>query len=521
MKRLMLALLMVLGVSGVSPIAWGQPLSIDFDNPTPPGFPEDLLEGVFQGVDWGTGQWRWEGPFPTDPTNHIFFSSLEGTSRAFTFSPGPRILDRVDVVDIWSGSGGVVTFSDDRGQTVSQTVSPGERQTVITGWTQGSTTVTVGYTLGWLFNLDNVVHAPTGPPPPQQTLTITKAGAGQGTITSAPAGIDCGAVCLAEFAENTQVTLTARPEPASIFDGWSGDADCVDGIVTMSVPVQCVATFALGSAGIGIDGMALRFFGNGVDAPDRDRVKIRIDDPTTANDPPFPVDVGAGDFTIEFWMNAIASENTAQAVACGSNIAWINGNIIVDRDRFLQDRKFGLSIAGGTLVFGVSGDGTGDLTICGIINVLDGAWHHVAIQRRRTDGLMQLFVDGTLDAEAIGPDGDISYPNDGVPGAFCGGPCVNSDPFLVIGAEKHDAGADFPSYSGFFDEMRISDVLRYAGSFVRPSSPFTPDANAVALYDFNEGAGDVIRDARPLGDGRDGVLRVGGSPVGPVRAVAP
>ena len=70
-----------------------------------------------------------------------------------------------------------------------------------------------------------------------------------------------------------------------------------------------------------------------------------------------------------------------------------------------------------------------------------------------------------------GPDGDISYPDDGVPGNFCGGPCNNSDPFLVIGAEKHDAGAAYPSYRGRFDELRVSSVLRYAANFPRPRSP--------------------------------------------------
>ena len=41
---------------------------------------------------------------------------------------------------------------------------------------------------------------------------------------------------------------------------------------------------------------SIRFFGNGVAAPDLDRVKISIDAPHK------PVDVGTGDFTIEWWM---------------------------------------------------------------------------------------------------------------------------------------------------------------------------------------------------------------------------
>jgi len=262
-------------------------------------------------------------------------------------------------------------------------------------------------------------------------------------------------------------------------------------------------------------GFSLRFFGNGVN--DIDRVKIQIDDPTNNNPGP-PADVGATDFTIEFWMRANASENPAPAVSCGSTYGWITGNIVFDRDRFAQGRAFGISIGNGRFAFGINGDGTGTTTICGTTNVLDGQWHHVAVQRRRSDGWMWLFVDGNLGAQADGPDGDVSYPDDGVPGNFCGGPCTNSDPYLVIGAEKHDVGpASYPPYSGWVDEVRLSNTLRYAGNFTRPTQPFTPDANTVGLYHLDEGAGDVITDTSGAPGGpSNGVRRFGGSPAGPV-----
>lgn len=93
----------------------------------------------------------------------------------------------------------------------------------------------------------------------------------------------------------------------------------------------------------GPGGYALQFCGTGAD--DVDRVKVPIDDPAT-DDPGPPVDVGAEDFTIEWWMRAERSDNTAGPVECGSgNYNWIYGNIIIDRDRYLQDRKFGVSLA--------------------------------------------------------------------------------------------------------------------------------------------------------------------------------
>jgi hypothetical protein len=260
---------------------------------------------------------------------------------------------------------------------------------------------------------------------------------------------------------------------------------------------------------------SLRFYGHGVG--DIDRVKIRIDDPSNTLPGP-PADIGAEDFTIEFRLKSLPGDNQTSAIGCGVGIDWIYGNIIIDRDRYNQDRKFGVSIADGRLAFGMSGDGTGDYTICGTIDVRDGSWHHVAVERRRSDGWMWLFVDGTLEAQIDGPDGDVSYPDDGVPGDYCGGPCVNSDPYLVIAAEKHDAGEAYPSFSGWLDEIRLSNVLRYSTSFVPPGTPFVSDANTVALYPLNEGTGTVAGDSSGASGGPShGTIRFGGSPPpGPV-----
>jgi|GEM_PF-918409 len=73
-------------------------------------------------------------------------------------------------------------------------------------------------------------------------LTIDKRGNGSGTITSSPAGINCGTICSGEF---TTSTLTVVPFPGSIFSGWSGDPDCIDGSVTMTSARSCVARFDL------------------------------------------------------------------------------------------------------------------------------------------------------------------------------------------------------------------------------------------------------------------------------------
>ncbi len=74
-------------------------------------------------------------------------------------------------------------------------------------------------------------------------ITVNKAGNGDGTVTSNPAGIDCGATCSAEFTELSMVELTAVPDAVSTFIGFTGDAGCADGMVTMDDSKTCTATF--------------------------------------------------------------------------------------------------------------------------------------------------------------------------------------------------------------------------------------------------------------------------------------
>jgi DNA-binding beta-propeller fold protein YncE len=57
-------------------------------------------------------------------------------------------------------------------------------------------------------------------PIPQQTLTVETSG--EGTITSAPAGIDCGATCSEHFDEASTVLLSAIPAPHNRLAAWSG-----------------------------------------------------------------------------------------------------------------------------------------------------------------------------------------------------------------------------------------------------------------------------------------------------------
>lgn len=244
-------------------------------------------------------------------------------------------------------------------------------------------------------------------------------------------------------------------------------------------------------------GFMLRFYGN--NWSQYDRIKIPID-------PQVPADAG-DDFTLEWWMNANPADNDGSTCISGAHDNWVFGNTIFDRNVAGAGDygEFGISLAGDRLAFGVN-NGSTSYTLCGGAIVADNRWHHLAVTRQDT-GEMAIFVDGQLDESGIGPAGDISY-RDGRTTAY-----PDSDPYLVIGAEKRDQGEDYPAYNGFLDELRMSDVMRYSADFTPPNGPFTPDDDTIALYHFDEGRGDTLGDSSGASGGpSDGERRYGGDP---------
>ena len=76
-------------------------------------------------------------------------------------------------------------------------------------------------------------------------LVISKSGTGSGTVTSDPAGINCGSTCSASYYPGTPVILTVTPASGSTFAGWSGSGCSGTGTcsVTMDAPKTITAVF--------------------------------------------------------------------------------------------------------------------------------------------------------------------------------------------------------------------------------------------------------------------------------------
>ncbi len=81
--------------------------------------------------------------------------------------------------------------------------------------------------------------------PPTYTLSVTKSGAGSGTVSGG--GINCGATCSATITGGTPITLTATPASGSSFAGWSGacNGTASSCALTINANTAVSATFSI------------------------------------------------------------------------------------------------------------------------------------------------------------------------------------------------------------------------------------------------------------------------------------
>ena len=107
---------------------------------------------------------------------------------------------------------------------------------------------------GFIFFIMMVIVAPV-----QAGVTYTMAiqKAGNGIVTSAPAGINCGSKCDYLFKQNLKVTLKATPAKGYEFTGWGGDCSTSPCKVTINDSKNITATF------MPLPRLSVQKFGNG------------------------------------------------------------------------------------------------------------------------------------------------------------------------------------------------------------------------------------------------------------------
>jgi hypothetical protein len=127
------------------------------------------------------------------------------------------------------------------GSTVTLTASPAS------GWIFGGWGGDCGGTGACVLPIDGpkaITATFREQPPVMHALAVVREG--QGTISSDPAGLDCGATCSRPFLAGSNVTLRATPAPGWRFVGWRGACSGTGPTcgVVMDLPKSATAAFA-------------------------------------------------------------------------------------------------------------------------------------------------------------------------------------------------------------------------------------------------------------------------------------
>jgi Divergent InlB B-repeat domain/WD40-like Beta Propeller Repeat len=212
-----------------------------------PGGPPTILWRLPSGDDVGTTRAFLDPGGETTVFYDHFACGLATESDVWEIVEEPPIQLSVTVQgagDVTSTPAGINCGSDcsetyDVVTGVSLTATP-SGSAVFAGWSGACTGTSTTCTL--TMNGPKLVTASFSNKP---VLTVTKAGGGGGTVTSSPAGIDCGTNCSQPYDAGTMVTLTATPNLTSSFAGWSGGGCTGTGscVVTMDASKSVTATF--------------------------------------------------------------------------------------------------------------------------------------------------------------------------------------------------------------------------------------------------------------------------------------
>jgi len=295
----------------------------------------------------------------------------------------------------------------------------------------------------------------------------------------------------------TKLNLVCMPMPTINFKNFcrKQKAFYTKILTLISALVILFATYLaiINPSSIPVEAATLPAFGKAVYFPNSafpTGYQRRIEFPIAGN----KLNIGATDFTIEFWMKVPSGVHNHTLPMAGPG--WVWGNIILDRGIYSNHPKdFGISLYNGNIRFGTGPNPDAYTIETSGVNVADGNWHHVAVVRTLS-GQARIYVDGIQRASGSVQGGDISYA-----GPYAGGyinpPDCNEDkdPYMVLGAEKYDyfwcsIGDSWyaldNAYSGYLDDLRISNVARYNSNFTVPTAPHPEDSNTVAIYRFDD-----------------------------------
>lgn len=186
-------------------------------------------------------------------------------------------------------------------------------------------------------------------------------------------------------------------------------------------------------------------------------------------------------YTLETWVKRTSDLPNYQTFLSDANSSYTQENFGLYIDNNNTDCTTGPA---DQLAFAYVPTTSGFYTICSGVSAGLNTWHHVAVTRDNSTGVLRIFVDGVL-ANTL-----TATP----------APADSAGTF-TMGA----AGSSNSEYSAvLLDEIRLSNSVRYSSTFTPSTTQFSTDASTIGLWHLNEGTGQTVADAS--GNGRNGVL---------------
>ena len=197
------------------------------------------------GSGWGNNGYMQIKYDPNGQNSRVGYASTWVTAAANTLSVSVAGSGSVTSVPTGISCTSNCNTSFAPGTTVSLTATPTTGAQFI-GWSGACS----GSTSPCAVNMANPALVTANFSLPSFALTISKSG--NGSVTSAPAGIDCGATCSATYASGTSINLTATPAAGYIFSGWSGCTSSSGPTcsVTLTAAKTVAATFSPSNYGL-------------------------------------------------------------------------------------------------------------------------------------------------------------------------------------------------------------------------------------------------------------------------------
>ena len=191
----------------------------------------------------GTAQVTVFNPSPGGGTSNALTFTINNQTFTLTLSKSGSGSGTVTSSPAGISCGSTCSASFDSGTSVTLTATP-SGGSVFAGWSGGGCSGTGTCTV--TVNADTTVTATFNASSQTFTLQTTLAGSASGTVTSSPAGINCGSDCSEVYAINTSVTLTASAGSGASFKEWGGacNGTSTTCTITMSAAKSATATFS-------------------------------------------------------------------------------------------------------------------------------------------------------------------------------------------------------------------------------------------------------------------------------------